>query len=364
MLPLPKSSVLNQNLDRGMLNHVVARDPSVLWLDKNENTDPILAKLIGRLLKEIDPIHCLSVYPELSDFYIRLSNYLEVPDSNIIISTGSDGVIRSVFEAYCSDGDKVMITNPTYAMYEVYSLMYGANLIKYDYLATQDGPLLDFSGFLNEIKRTQPKLIFIANPDSPTGTILEESKLVEAIKLAAEIGALIAIDEAYFPFYSHSMINYTHSYENLIVIRTFSKAWGLAGLRVGYGVGAPEVINMLRKVKPNYETNSIGVEIATKMLEYENEVLASVKRLNEGRDYFLSKMQEFGLETIRANASFLHVKFGAYEKEIHEALSKIVLYRHGFNQNCLKDFSRFSSTSKEIFEPIVNCIGHIVQGKK
>ena len=363
MLPLPKSSVLNQSLDRGMLNHVKARNPSLLWLDKNENTDPILAQLTGRLLKEIDSIHCLSVYPELSYLYTRLSDYLKVPDSNIIISTGSDGVIRSIFEAYCCDGDKVIITNPTYAMYEVYGLMYGASLIKYDYLATNDGPFLNFSGFLDEIKRTRPRLIFIPNPDSPTGTVIEVSKLVELIKLASEIGALITIDEAYYPFYDHSMINYTSSYENLIVIRTFSKAWGLTGLRVGFGVGALEVVSMLRKVRPNYETNSIGVEIADRMLDHENEMIASVKRLNEGRDFFLSEMHKIGFQIVVANASFLHVKFGSYEKEIHEALSRIVLYRQGFNHECLKGFSRFSSTSKENFGPIVECIRNVVRKK-
>lgn len=361
MLPLPKSSVLNQSLDRGTLHHITARNPSLLWLDKNENTDPILAQLTGRLLKEIDSTHCLSVYPESTYLYTRLSNYLKVPDSNIIISTGSDGVIRSIFEAYCNDGDRVFITNPTYAMYEVYSLMYGADLIKYDYVASKEGPNLNFYGYINEIKRTKPKLIFIPNPDSPTGTVIEENKLVELIKLSSEIGAIIAIDEAYYPFYNHSMINYTHSHENLIVIRTFSKAWGLTGLRVGFGVGTLSVINMLRKVRHNYETNSIGFEIANKMLDYENEMLSSVKRLNEGRDFFLSKMQEFGLQTISTNASFLHVKFGIFEKEIHEALSKIVLYRQGFNQECLKGFSRFSATSVENFKSIINCIEKVIQ---
>ena len=363
MLPLPKKSLLNQDIDRGKLRRNIARDPSLLWLDRNENTDPILANLTGKLLKEIIPIQCISVYPEMTDFYDRLSKYLNIPDSNIIVSTGSDGVIRSVYEAYCSDGDKVMITNPTYAMYQIYGSMQGANLIKYDYLSIDDGPVLDFKKFMSSIIKNKPKIIFIANPNSPTGTVLEESKLLELVKLATEIGSLIVIDEAYYPFYNHSMINYCNLYKNLIIIRTFSKAWGISGVRVGFGVGNEEVISMLRRVRSSYETNFVGIQIANKMLDYEDEVIASVKRLNEGRDFFCLKMQELGLKTITPNGNFLHVKFDIYEKEIREALSKIVLYRNKFDHPSLNGYSRFSSTSKDLFIPIASAIEKIIKNK-
>lgn len=364
MLPLPKKFLLNQNIDRGKLRRNKDRDPSLLWLDRNENTDPILAQLTGKLLKEIIPIQCISVYPEITDFYDRLSKNLNIPDSNIIVSTGSDGVIRSIYEAYCSEGDKVVITNPSYAMYEIYGSMYGANLIKYDYLTTEDGPILDFTAFMTSIEKIKPKIIFIANPDSPTGTVVQESKLIGLIKLASEIGSLIVIDEAYYPFYNHTMINYCNLYENLIIIRTFSKAWGISGIRVGFGVGNEEVISMLRRVRSSYETNFIGIQIANKMLDYEDEVNASVKRLNEGRDFFYLKMNEFGLKTIKPNANFLHIKFNIYEKEIREALSNIVLYRNKFDHSSLNGYSRFSATSKDLFIPIVSAIEKIVKKNK
>lgn len=361
MLPLPKKSLLNQNIDRGKLRRNKDRDPSLLWLDRNENTDPTLASLTEKLLNEIIPIQCISVYPELTSFYDKLSKYLSIPDSNIIVSTGSDGVIRSIYDAYCSYEDKVIITNPSYAMYEIYGSMYGANLIKYDYLITENGPKLDFTAFLDSIKKVKPKIIFIANPDSPTGTVVQESKLLELIKLASDIGSLVVIDEAYYPFYNHTMIKYCNLYRNLIVIRTFSKAWGISGLRVGFGVGSEEVISMLRRVRSSYETNFVGIQIANKMLDYEDQVLNSVKRLNEGREFFYSKMNELGLKTIKPNANFLHVKFGIHEKEVRKCLSKIVLYRNKFDHSSLNGYSRFSTTTKDLFIPVADAIEKVIK---
>lgn len=357
MLPSPKISVQNHNSDRGMLNHMFARDPKLLWLDRNENTDPILGKLTNRLFKEISSIHCISVYPEPTYLYLRLSAYLNIEDYKIVISTGSDGVIRSIFEAYCDYGDKILITNPTYAMYEVYGLMYGANICKFEYLASQKGPILDFERFIDFIKIQKPKIIFLPNPDSPTGTVISELNLSIICDLACEIGSLIVIDEAYYPFYDKSMISYINKYENLIVIRTFSKAWGITGLRVGYGVGSENVISLLRKVRPNYETNSVGFEVATKILDFEKDMLESVERLNAGRDYFINQMNEFGIKTIQTKANFFHVLLN---NKMHNSLNNIVLYRKNFSHECLKGYSRFTSTSIDNFIPIVekikNCL--------
>ena len=129
---------------------------------------------------------------------------------------------------------------------------------------------------------------------------------------------------------------------------------------MGYGVGSPEIIALLHKVRPNYETNSIGVALTERMLDFGAEMEASVRRLNVGRDFFLSEMQLLGFKTLPAFASFLHVNFGMHAEAIHFALADKVLYRKDFGHSCLKGYSRFSSTTRELFSPLVDCIKSVV----
>jgi histidinol-phosphate aminotransferase len=358
--PLARLLVQNEMLKREAFQYLQPRNPKLLWLDKNENLDPKINQVIREILGKIDPLRVAAVYPDSSPLYVRLSQYLDVSIENLILSTGSDGVIRSIFEAFCEPGDTILFPNPTYAMYEVYSLMYGANMIKVDYQSSEDGPTLSASVLIEEIKKVQPKIVCLPNPGSPTGTVYIPEDLKAIIKAATMVGALMVIDEAYHPFYIETAIPLLDEFSNLLVIRTFSKAWGMAGLRVGYGVGSPHLISLLNKVRPNYETNTIGVAVAEHILDYEEDMLASVRRLNDGNNLFFTEMQFLGFKTLPTHANFLHVNFGGSAKKIHEALSEIVLYRQGFEHPSLKGYSRFSSTTPELFYQVIQGIKQVM----
>lgn len=362
-IPNARAAIRNDELKRGMLEPE-RRNRALLWLDKNENTDPKLNEVTGKILRDLDPLATLAVYPDCAPLYLKLADYLRVARERLILSTGSDGVIRSAFEAYCDPGDKVLFPNPTYAMYEVYGRMYGAKLIRADYQTTEAGPLLRASVLVRAIKDSLPKMVCLANPDSPTGTVFDPAEMVQIIETASAIGALILIDEAYYPYYDQTVISLVERFPNLLVIRTFSKAWGMTGLRVGYGIGSPEVIALLHKVRPNYETNSIGVAVAERILDYEEEMKASVRRLNAGRDVFVTEMRRLGFKTLPAHSSFVHVNFGVHAADIHAALADKALYRKNFGHPCLKGYSRFSSTTEELFLPLIDCIRAVVAGRR
>jgi histidinol-phosphate aminotransferase len=359
-MPIARAAILDKLLNREQLHQPKPRNSDLLWLDKNENLDPELNKLTGRILREIDPLRTLAVYPDCVPLYLKLSDYLQVSIDRLILSTGSDGVIRSAFEAFCEPGDVVLFPNPTYAMYEVYARMYGARLVKVDYQTSEAGPVLHASVLIEAIRVSRPKLVCLPNPDSPTGTVYTSEEMMQIIGAATESGALILVDEAYYPYHDQTAISFIDRFPNLLVIRTFSKAWGMTGLRVGYGVGAREIITLLHKVRPNYETNSIGVAVTERMLDFGAEMEASVARLNAGRNFFLTEMQMMGFQTIPAHASFLHVNFGQHAKNIHLALADKVLYREHFGHPCLKGYSRFSSTTQELFSPLVDCIRSVI----
>jgi histidinol-phosphate aminotransferase len=360
-VPEPRNPIASPTLMRPNWITTPNRSPDSFWLDKNENLDPTLRKVIEKVSEEIDPL-ALCTYPEPGPFYQKLASYLDVPPEAIVLSAGSDGAIRYVFEAFVGAGDWVIHTLPTFAMYPVYSSMYGARVQALEYQASESGPSLRAEQVISAIQRVRPRAVFLPNPDSPTGTVFEPSELREIIETAGEAGAVILIDEAYHPFYRQSVVPWIHEYPNLIIARTFAKAWGLAGLRIGYAVSNPEIAGYLHKVRPMYETGTFSVAFMERMLDFASEMEASVKRLIDGKTFFLEKMRSFGCQTLQGHGNFLHVGFGERLAHVIRALEGKVLFRPDFKDQCLKGYSRFSSTTVPLFEPVVERIQEALRG--
>lgn len=357
--PNARAPVADPKLFRPDWTGGTPRDPNLLWLDKNENADPELAKLTARLLYEIDPAAIYS-YPECTPLYNKLAGHLGVKADHLLLTAGSDGAIRSVFEAFINPGDVVVLTAPTFAMYAVYSKMYGAKVVPLVYQPSDKGPVLTVEEVVNTIVKVRPKLVCLPNPDSPTGTVFNAAEIREIIEAAGRSGALILIDEAYYPFYEQTVVRWVDEYEHMVVTRTFAKAWGISGLRIGYAVACVDVTRLLHKVRPMYEVNTVAVAVVDKMLDYSDEVLTSVRRLNAGRDTFLEEMKSLQLRTLVTHGNFLHVAFGQYALAVHARLKNVVLYRLDGGEPCLKGFSRFSATTVERFQPIIKHIQQVV----
>lgn len=357
---LAKESYLNPELTRPDWTKDISRDENKIWLNKNENIDPILNEKIKSLMGKMKNFS-INTYPETAKLYAKLANIDGLRAENFLLTHGSDGAIRAVFDVFISPGDVVLHTSPTFAMYDVYSKMYGANQIKLSYDYTPKGPSLKINDFFDLIKTKKPKLVCLPNPDSPTGTIFSVEQIETLLKLTNEIGSLLLIDEAYYPFYKSTVIKEIDKFENLLVCRSFSKAWGAAGMRVGYLAGSYSLISLLHKNRPMYELSTYSSELVNLLLDCEADVLNSVKRHEEGRSFFINEMQSLGFTVTTSHGNFLHVDFGRSESKIAEALKDVVLYRTEFGDgNCLKGFSRFSLTTKNQFELIVNIIKSVL----
>jgi histidinol-phosphate aminotransferase len=335
------------------------RDPRLLWLDRNENTDPELVAITRRVLGEMGEA-AIYTYPECAPLYTKLARYLGVPPDHLLLTAGSDGGIRSMFEAFVDPGDVVVHTLPTFAMYAVYARMYGARTVHLDYGRDDDGPALTVERFVTAIHDSRPKMVCLPNPDSPTGTVFAPGDLRKIIEAAGEEGAVILIDEAYHPFYEQTALPWVAQYPHLVIARTFAKAWGLAGLRIGYVIGQPAVVSLLHKVRPMYEVNTVAVAVIERMLDHAGDMEASVRRILAGRDAFLSAMRGLGFRTLRSHGNFLHVAFGANARALHAALENLVLYRKDFSEPCLQGFSRFSATTVAGFQPVIDRIRETV----
>lgn len=356
---LAKKQFQGGNISRPDWTKDVSRNEKPMWLNKNENIDPILNEKINSLLKDVKP-YAVNTYPENAKIYKKLALLDELEPHNYILTQGSDGAIRNVFDVFINPGDKVLHTNPTFAMYDVYCKMFGAEQIKVSYNYTEDGPVLDFKNFISQIILNKPKLICLPNPDSPSGTVLTDEQMSELLNVTLDCESLLLIDEAYYPFFKNTQINKINKHPNLMVCRTFSKAWGAAGIRVGYLAADKNLIEIIHKNRPMYEVGTLSSEIIYLLLDLKDEILASVKRQKEGRDYFKSELRKLGYKVTNSNGNFLHVDFGNNEAKIASALKNVVLYRTEFgDSNCLKGFSRFSLATKEQFELILNIIRQI-----
>lgn len=357
----PRRSLLNPALQRPSALQSQPRGPSLIWLDKNENLDPELMALSHQVLATL-PADVLATYPEAGALYRKLGAWAGVSSDSLLLTPGSDGTIRLVYEAFVEPGEGVIYTEPTFAMYSVYAQMFGAQATPCKYEKGTDGPVLDLAHLMARIRDEKPKLACLPNPDSPTGTVLSQDNLRLLLTCCESAGTVLLIDEAYHPFFAETVVPWTAGSRNLIVARTFAKAWGVAGLRIGYAVAHPQTIALMHKMRPMYEVSTLATEFMARMLDHASAMQASVQRTLAGKEYFARSMSELGFAVMSNEGNFLHVGFGTSGPAVHAALKGKVLYRAGFDMPCLAGFSRFSMAPRAMLEPVVGIIEHAMRG--
>jgi histidinol-phosphate aminotransferase len=358
-----RKEILDKDLSRPIWTKQDHRLLSKLWLDKNECTDIKMNAIVLQSLSKISPESIFS-YPNLDVLYSKIAKLSNLSKNNILLTAGSDGAIRACFESCIEPGDNVILSRPTFAMYEVYSKVYGANITWLDYEESINGPVLELDKVLSVIRKIKPKIVCLPNPDSPTGTIFLPDDMKKIINISEKVGALMLVDEAYYPLYQWTAAPLINEYNNLVVVRSFSKSWGAAGLRVGYALANNKLIMLLHKQRPMYEIGSVSAQAIEILLDHEEDMLRSVKRVNTGKEYFQEEMKKLGFSTYASYGNFFHIKFGTYAEQIHSALEDKVYYRKDFNVPCLRGYSRFSATTRERFKPIVSCIADVINKNK
>ena len=274
-----------------------------LRLDKNERVSNIKTSFLKNLLNKIRTEH-LTAYPETEKLYDLISSKIKVNKRSIVLTAGSDAAIRTCFDLFVGPKDKIITISPTFAMVDIYAKLYRAKQIKIKY----DSKLnLDFKKLLNSINR-KIALVIIANPNSPTGTLLGKDEIVKVLKKALKKNTIVLIDEAYFGFSKESCLPLIKKFPNLIVTRTFSKSFGLAGCRVGYIVSNQNLADKLFRFKPMYEINSIAILIATEFLKKTMDK-KYINQTKEGKNYLITHLEKMNFDYIDTAANFIHINF-------------------------------------------------------
>ncbi len=331
------------------------RKKSKKWIDKNENSDELLAKVNIANLKSIT-LNDIFAYPDLGKLYLALSKNLKINYKKILLTNGADGAIKLVFDTlYNKKKFTVLRFEPSFAMYKIYSKLYSTRDIVVDYKNINGEPNLNLLLVIKKIKKFKPNLILLANPNSPTGTLINSKQLENIIKIAKNNNCFVLIDEAYFPYSKLSFINKVNKYKNLIIVRSL-KAFGLSGMRVGYLISNVDLIEKISSYRPLYEINSLGAFLFLKLLKNYSIVKKSVNRLLSDKNYFTFELKKRNIKFIKSYGNFIHIKIKKNREKILKNISKKFYIRNNETHNSLKGFSRISLTTKQNYKYILQIL--------
>jgi histidinol-phosphate aminotransferase len=286
---------------------------NALRLDFNENTlacSPKVREVLGRI-----SAGDFTRYPERSPVEAIVAAQLGLAAEQVALTNGVDEAIHVLFETFLESGDELLLPVPTYTMYEVYSSATDARVVP---VFAADDLQFPFERLLAAIT-PHTKIIALANPNSPSGSVATRAQLLELARRAPH--AVLLVDEAYFHFYGETVIDMVGVVPNLIVARTFSKAYGLAGLRIGLLAGPVELVRWIKRVLSPYSVNSLALACLLPALEdtvyldwYVAEVLAA-------RAEFEVALDAAGVRRWPSRANFILIEIGALHKEFARLMS-------------------------------------------
>ena len=307
-------------------------------LDANERISNFENFFIRDIKKKISSFH-FTAYPETEKIYDLLSKKYKMHRDNFLITSGSDIGIRHCFELFAEKNSKIITLSPTFGMVDVYCKIFQTKQIKVGY---DKNLSLDYKKIYNSIS-SDVSMIMIANPNSPTGTIIEQKKLLDIVKKANKKNCFVVIDEAYFGFYKLSLLPSIKDFKNLIILRTFSKAFGLAGIRAGFVVSNKKLIKKLYAFRPMYEISSITCLTIEEILKKKNIVNKYISETQKGKKYLTDQLNKLGFNYYKTYSNFILVDFKTKNlvKKIWNGLQKSgILVRNAPNieacQTCLR----------------------------
>lgn len=289
-----------------------------LRLDFNENTIGCSPRVLERL-RQIDPDQ-LARYPEREPAESAVAEFLDVAPDEILLTNGVDEAIHLLCETYLEPEDEALVVVPTFSMYKIYAAATGARVIEIPAGKDFSFPLDDVLGRIT----SRTRLIAVANPNNPTGTLAPLDNLLQIADCAPE--AALLVDEAYVEFCGQTLLKRWRETPNLFVARTFSKAYGMAGLRIGVLLGDPQQIRSVRLVSSPYNVNGVALACLPDALADQEFIRQYVSEVCDGRTRLEDALKANGIVYWPSEANFVLARFGSPEF-VHSMRQRGILVR-------------------------------------
>jgi histidinol-phosphate aminotransferase len=288
-------------------------DRSGLRLDFNENTGGCSPRVIERL-RELQPEQ-LACYPEREPVEREVASFLGLQPEQVLLTNGVDEAIHLVCESYLEPADQALIVVPTFAMYQICIAATGARLIS---IPADEEFRFPTSKLVAYATAPKTRLIVIANPNNPTGAVASAEDLLVIARSTPQ--AAVLVDEAYFEFHGESLLEYVGEVTNLFIARTFSKAYGMASLRVGVLAGAAEQVQSLRHACSPYNVNGVALACLPMALADQAYVRKYVAEVRESRNRLEEEFRVLGIPFWPSQANFVLARIGRSHKDFVRAM--------------------------------------------
>ena len=326
-------------------------------LASNENLFGPSPKAIAAIRKELSHIY---LYPEGPCTILRkaLADRFTIPEGRVVTSNGADNLILMIASAFVNEGDEVVMADPTFSVYTNVTQIMGGKPIKVKLKEYTH----DLDTMLKKVNR-KTKLVFICNPNNPTGTIVSQESFNHFLsKLPKHV--IVVLDEAYVDFVEETFkangLDYFKEGKPIIILRTFSKVYGLAGLRIGYALGSEDIVHCLYQVRDPFPVHRLAQVAAVAALNDKSHVFKSIQLVHEGKRYLYKELDRMGFSYVSSQANFIFIHFKKDSEEIFDALLREgVIIRPGKvwgYPNCarvtigkMEDNRRFIRALKKIF---------------
>jgi histidinol-phosphate aminotransferase len=288
-------------------------------LASNENPLGPSPKAIAAVKKAVEG---LNRYPDGSGFYLSqaLAKKYEVDLSRIILGNGSNELIELVVRTFVQPGDEVISADPSFVVYKMIAQAAGGTNV----IVPCKDMRHDLEAMTERIT-ARTKIVFIANPNNPTGTMNTRSEMQRFMEHIPD-HVIVAVDEAYFEYVTHAdypdSLDYLNEGRNVLALRTFSKIYGLAGLRIGYGITTAEIAELMNKVRQPFNTSSLAQAAALAALADRKHVEKAIAVNNEGKQYLYQSFGQLGLSFIPSEANFILFETALAAKDVYGGLLK------------------------------------------
>ena len=325
-----------------------------LRLDTNTNvlgSNPAAMKFLKEL--EMD----LNEYPITYSDNLRkaLASFFDLGMENFVIGCGSDEILDIVFKTFTEWGDDCLVPYPSYTLYDFFPKINGGNVI---YSELTD----DFQLNVDDIIRSKAKILIIASPNNPTGNSFKQKDIEEVL---SGFKGMVIVDEAYGEYSNDSMIPKVDEFENMIVVRTFSKAYAMAALRIGYGVANKEIAEMMNSVKIPYSLNSISEGAGIAAIKDQDFIRRSKKMVDTERPKLASGLKKLGFEPFPSDANFILARAPIDHTVLTNALSeKGILIRDFGSKRRMENCVRFTVGTEEMNKMLLKKIEEVLREKK
>ncbi len=323
----------------------------IIRLNANENPYGASPK-VAKALSEMEP----HIYPDPLQRKIRdaIGEYTEVDSSRIIAGAGSDELIDLLLRLFLAPGDKIIDCDPTFGMYSFCARIAGAEVV----CAPRDGSFeIDVDAVRNAVD-SRTKMVVINSPNNPTGNLASEDQLNALL----DTGLVVLVDEAYYEFSGETFAPLVPEHENLIVLRTFSKWAGLAGLRVGYGFMSPTLVDRIIAMKSPYNVNSAAEVAAIVSLQDAELLMERVKKVVDERERLFSLLQGIeGIQPLPSGGNYvLSLLESGRVAELFEDLASRGIFLRRFGHERLAEYFRITVGTPKQTDVVVEALAELV----